>query len=166
MLSVPKRYLPTSLTPRDRVQQARGLARSRRSYKIAKYTLRAKVASFKSRPSKHVARAKQMYSVDSMEPSTELARATGCRIDALRAIVKKGEGAYYSSGSRPNQTPKSWGLARLASALTGGKAAAVDYDILERGCSGTNSVALKMAKQARVVYGRGRGATRKIKVAI
>ena len=48
-------------------------------------------------------------------------------------IVKKGEGAYYSSGSRPNQTAKSWGLARLASSLTAGKAAAIDYDIIEKG---------------------------------
>ena len=35
---------------------------------------------------------------------------------------------------RPNQTPQSWGIARLASAVTGGKAAAVDYKIIEEGC--------------------------------
>ena len=45
-------------------------------------------------------------------------------------IVKKGQGAYYSSGSRPNQTGHSWGRARLASSITGGKASAVDYKIL------------------------------------
>ena len=56
-------------------------------------------------------------------------------IEALNKIVKKGEGAYYSSGSRPNQTPQSWGYARLASSVTGGKAAIVDYDILENGCN-------------------------------
>ena len=50
-------------------------------------------------------------------------------------IVKKGEGAYFSSGSRPNQTPQSWGLARLASSITSGKAAAVDYDIIKKGCN-------------------------------
>jgi hypothetical protein len=49
--------------------------------------------------------------------------------------VKKGEGAYFSSGSRPNQTAQSWGLARLASSITAGKAAAVDYKILEEGCN-------------------------------
>jgi hypothetical protein len=107
-----------------------------------------------------------MYNVDSVEPSKELARATGCSMDSLRAIVAKGQGAFYSSGSRPNQTPESWGLARLASALTGGKAAAVDYDLLERGCGGSNSLALEKANEARVVYGHGRGATRKIKVVI
>jgi len=165
-MRVPERYIPVYLTPRDRIKQARSLAQSRRNYKKAKYTLRAKVSSFKSRPSKHVVRAKRMYNVDSVEPSKELARATGCSMDSLRAIVAKGQGAFYSSGSRPNQTPESWGLARLASALTGGKAAAVDYDLLERGCGGSNSLALEKANEARVVYGHGRGATRKIKVVI
>ena len=41
--------------------------------------------------------------------------------------MKKGQGAYYSSGSRPNQSAHSWGYARLASAITGGKSAAVDF---------------------------------------
>ena len=35
-------------------------------------------------------------------------------------------GINISSGSRPNQNAQSWGLARLASAITAGKAAAVD----------------------------------------
>ena len=55
--------------------------------------------------------------------------------NTLKQIVKKGEGAYYSSGSRPNQTPQSWGLARLASSLTSGKSAAVDYNIIKKGCN-------------------------------
>ena len=62
-------------------------------------------------------------------------KKTGCSIEALKKIVNKGEGAYYSSGSRPNQTSHSWGYARLASAITGGKAAAVDSkgNCFERG---------------------------------
>ena len=32
-----------------------------------------------------------------------------------KKIIDKGMGAFYSSGSKPNQTPTSWGLARLAS---------------------------------------------------
>ena len=34
----------------------------------------------------------------------ELSKKTGCSIKTLKKIVKKGMGAYYSSGSRPNQT--------------------------------------------------------------
>lgn len=44
-------------------------------------------------------------------------------------IIKKGMGAYYSSGSRPNQTPASWGLGRLASVIMGGPSRKIDKDI-------------------------------------
>jgi hypothetical protein len=163
MFKVPQRYLPKSLSPTDRAKQARSLRRSRGDYKRGRYTRRAPVASFKSKPSGHVAAAKQLYGVDSLTPGPQLSRATGCSVGALRAIVKKGEGAFYSSGSRPNQTPQSWGLARLGSAITGSKAAAVDYDILERGC-GRSSRALSRARSARRKYGHGQGATRKTRV--
>ena len=42
------------------------------------------------------------------------------------AILAKGRAAYASSGSRPNVTAEAWAKARLASALTGGKAAQID----------------------------------------
>ena len=83
--------------------------------------------------SKHVLKARKIYNTN-IFPTKELARKTGCSVSALKQIVKKGEGAYYSSGSRPNQTPQSWGLARLASAITSGNAAKVDYHIIEKGC--------------------------------
>ena len=73
-----------------------------------------------------------MYNVDTISPNKELSRATGCPIPILEQIVKKGEGAYYSSGSRPNQTAQSWAYARLASAVTGGKASVVDYALVSQ----------------------------------
>ena len=102
-----------------------------------------------------------MYGVDSVRPGIVLVRATGCSVGALRRIVKKGEGAYYSSGSRPNQTAQSWGYARLASAITGQKAAAVDYNILDKGCIHRKKT-FRLAKNARRKYGIGNGKTRKI----
>jgi hypothetical protein len=80
-----------------------------------------------------------------MNPTPALARATGCRLSALRQILKKGEGAYYSSGSRPNQTPQSWAHARLGSALTGGPSSRVDFSILKKGCA-PKSRPLRFAK--------------------
>jgi Family of unknown function (DUF5824) len=91
--------------------------------------------SYKNKKSNHIANALKIYGVKSVTPNAELAMKTGCSLQTLQKIVKKGEGAYYSSGSRPNQTPKSWGLSRLASALTSGKAAVVDYDLLYDGCN-------------------------------
>ena len=47
-------------------------------------------------------------------------------------IINKGRGAYYSSGSRPNQTPESWGLGRLASVILNGPARRIDKTIWDK----------------------------------
>ena len=124
------------------------LLKSRRLYKKGKYFTRKSVPSFKSKKSPHILKAMKIYKVSKIGPTNELAKATGCSKKALAKIINKGEGAYFSSGSRPNQNAQSWGLARLASAITGGKAAAIDYSILEKGCN-PNSKALTLAKKAR-----------------
>jgi len=46
-----------------------------------------------------------------------------------KKIMDKAMGAYFSGGSRPNQTPSSWAYARLASVITGGGARKVDIKI-------------------------------------
>ena len=132
---IPTRYVPAGLSKKDGAKQRSSILRSRREYTKRNYVDRPHVASFRSKPSSHVERFKAKYSVDSLVPTPALAKATRCKLWALKKIVQKGEGAYYSSGSRPNQTPQSWGYARLASALTGGPAAKVDADIIMRGCS-------------------------------
>lgn len=129
------RYVPKSLSKRDKQTQKRYLRKSRRLYKQGKYFTRPLVKSFKSKPSKHVIAARRIYGVEHIVPSNELAKATGCTKAALEQIVKKGEGAYFSSGSRPNQTPQSWAYARLASAITSGNASIVDFNIIRDGCN-------------------------------
>lgn len=158
--TIPVRYLPSQLTRKDRKKQLLGLSRSRKAYKTGKYIPRPVLSSFKSKKSKHILRAEKMYNVERIRPTQELARKTKCSIAALKQIVKKGEGAYYSSGSRPNQTAQSWGYARLASAITGGKASAVDYDILSRGCDHKTSRAYRLAKLPRF----GKRHTRRVSV--
>jgi len=127
----PQRYIPKSLTNSDKQKQLKMLNKSKQLYSKQKYYTRKKVDSYKHKTSKHIIRAKNMYNLPTISPNRELSMATGCPISALQKIVNKGEGAYYSSGSRPNQTPQSWGIARLASSVTGGNAAIVDYDILK-----------------------------------
>lgn len=154
MANVPIKYLPKKLTRKDAKKYSQELKKSRRAYKRGIYHTRKRVKSFKSKESPHVTKAKKMYGVSDITASPELAKKTGCSVDALSKIVKKGQGAYYSSGSRPNQTGHSWGRARLASAITAGKAAAVDYKILKEGCKKT-SKALKLANKARKKHGYG-----------
>jgi hypothetical protein len=163
MKKIPIRYLPKTLSKSDQKKQLAMLKKSKKLYKNKQYYTRKRVASYKSKPSNHVRNAQKIYGVETMSPNNKLSKATGCSISALKKIVKKGEGAYYSSGSRPNQTPQSWGLARLASSLTAGKAAAVDYSILEKGCK-PKSKALTLAKKAKKKYGHGTRRVPKVKI--
>jgi len=152
-MQVPKRYIPQTLTAKDRKKQKSNIIKSRKLYRKNIYYQRPKVSSFRSKPSKHITLAQHLYGVKTIKPNRELSRKTGCSQKALEKIVNKGRGAYYSSGSRPNQTAESWGIARLASSVTGGKASVIDYHILESGCK-PNSKALKLARKTRKVINR------------
>ena len=136
-MKIPIRYLPKHLTTKNRQNYTRQLLASRKLYKKGKYLIRDKVNSFTHKESQHIKNARKIYNLEHIVPSRELATKTGCSIHGLRQIVRKGEGAYYSSGSRPNQTARSWGLARLASSITGGKSSSVDLHILKKECNPT-----------------------------
>ena len=160
-MKIPIRYLPKNLSKKDKKKQVQMLLKSRKLYKKKKYFTRKKVSSYKSKTSNHILNARKIYGVEKIIPSKELASKTGCTVAALKKIVNKGAGAYFSSGSRPNQTGQSWGLARLASSITGGKAAAVDYDIINKGCK-HNKKAFILASKARRKYGYGHSKTKKV----
>ncbi len=159
-IKYPIRYVPRSLSTKDETKQLSMLAKSKRFYKQGRFFTRKRLPSYKNRKSNHLSNARKIYGVETVQPNAYLARKTGCSLNALKQIVKKGEGAYYSSGSRPNQTPQSWGLARLASSLTAGKAAAVDYDIIDKGCM-HNGKAFRLAAKSRRKYNSGISKTRK-----
>jgi len=118
---IPKQYVPKSLSAEDKKKQIKSIKEGKD---------RPKVESFKSKRSSHVIKFEKRYGkkiTDDAWIGKNLLRPAG-----IKQILKKGAGAYYSSGSRPNQTVASWSRARLASALTGGAAAKVDKDILEK----------------------------------
>jgi len=144
MKLVPKRYIPSFLTSKDRQIVKKELVKSRKLYRKGIYYTRKNVNSFPSKKSSHIIRAEKIY--------------------ALSTIEKKGQGAYFSSGSRPNQSAHSWGRARLASAITGGKSAAVDFSILDAGCNHATSKAYKMARRAVEKYGYGKRHTPRVKL--
>ena len=160
---VPIRYVPRTLSKKDKKKQIKMLKKSKKLYKKQKYYTRQKLSSYKNKTSKHILNAQKIYKINKIIPNKELAKATGCSLEALKKIVKKGQGAYYSSGSRPNQTGQSWGLARLASSITAGKAAAVDYDILDKGCD-HNKKAFILANKSRKKYKYGHSKTKKINI--
>jgi len=64
----------------------------------------------------------------------KIALLSGIKYSNALKIVKKGEGAYYSNpGSVRKQvmSARQWGIARLYSAVMGGKAANVDAKLLK-----------------------------------
>ena len=132
-IKLPTKYLPSLNEIKDMQKQVKMLMKSKKQYKKHKFFTRKKISSYTSKPSKHILKARKIYNITNITPNIELAQKTGCSLSALKKMVRKGEGAYYSSGSRPNQTQQSWGLARLASSITSGKSAAGDYKILEKG---------------------------------
>ena len=118
---IPKKYLPKSLNPSDRKKQLESIKEGKD---------RPKVESFKSKRSSHVVKFEKKYGkkiTDKKWINDNLLKNKGQEL-----ILSKGRGAYYSGGSRPNQTPSSWAYARLASVLTGGKAKIIDKDIFNK----------------------------------
>tara|TARA_R100000773_G_C4220390_1_gene119067 strand:+ start:40 stop:489 length:450 start_codon:yes stop_codon:yes gene_type:complete len=147
MYNIPKQYVPSSLSEKDKNKQRKAIIKSRKDYKKGKFTDRPKIKGYKSKTSSHIEKAKRIYKVDAIKPSKELSEKCGCSVATLKKIENKGKGAYYSSGSKVNQTPSSWGRARIASAITGGKSARIDRNLLVRGCR-KNSMALKLMRQS------------------
>ena len=151
MAKIPQNYIPSYLPKKQRDKLRRELKKSRRAYKSKRYYTRKKVKGFKSKRSKWAGKVEKLYGVDTSRKDIvgQLSKATRCKRKSLNKIIKKGMGAYYSAGSRPNQTPHSWGYARLYSALSGGPAAKVDLKILEEGCRKT-SKALRLGRKAKI----------------
>ena len=49
-----------------------------------------------------------------------------------KQIIDKGKAAYYTSGSRPNQTAESWGKARMYAYILGSPTRKVDHHITKK----------------------------------
>lgn len=115
---IPKKYLPTSLSKADRKKQLES---------IKKGTIRPKVESFKSKRSGFVKKFEEKYNKKITDE--KFIDKNIIRTEGQKRILSKGRGAYFSGGSRPNQTPSSWAYGRLASVIMGGKARKVDKKI-------------------------------------
>ncbi len=115
------------MVPKTYVEGLKGYERRKQIKSIFEGKQRPKVKGFKSERSSWVKKFEQKYGTkitDKEFITKNLISETG-----REQIIRRGKGAFFSSGSRPNQTPFSWGLARLASVLTGGNALKTDKDI-------------------------------------
>ena len=121
------KYL-AGLTPAQRLLQERAIRKSQKQYQEGGLVIdRPEVSKDKPRRSRWVKKFEDKHGF----PITDLAKVKAAYPNAdVEMILKKGRGAYASSGSRPNVSSHQWAYARLASALLGGKAAEVDKDLL------------------------------------
>ena len=151
MSSIPQNYVPKYLSKKSKTITINELKRSRKSYKKGKYHTRKKIPGYKNRKTSWSSKVIEIYDLDKNKPINidVLVNKTKCTKKALNKIINKGMGAYYSSGSRPNQTAQSWGKARLYSAISGGPASKSDGHILREGCS-ASSKALKLSKTSKI----------------
>ena len=94
--------------------------------------------SAKSKPSSATVAFNKKYGkrLDEMKggrSKRNISKVTGIPVKALDAVYDKGRGAYFSAGSRPNQTPDSWARARMYSYITGtGGARKADKEITKK----------------------------------
>ena len=107
-----KKYVPSSLTEKDKKKQIKS---------IKEKTDRPKVDSFKSKRSSWVSKFEKKYGTKITDKKF-----------INKNIIDKGMAAYYSGGSRPNQTKFSWSNARLASVIMNGPARKVDKAIWDK----------------------------------
>tara|TARA_R100000388_G_scaffold94900_2_gene84080 strand:+ start:1519 stop:1899 length:381 start_codon:yes stop_codon:yes gene_type:complete len=116
------KYVPKSLTPADKKKQIKSIKEGKP---------RPKVESFKSKRSSNVVAFEKKYGKkinDFNFISKNIIKKKG-----IDEIIAKGKAAYFSSGSRPNQTPTSWALARLAAVIMkDGPARKVDRKIWDK----------------------------------
>jgi len=66
---------------------------------------------------------------DQSHTISEISKLTGYKKSGLETILDKGRGAFFSNSAsvRPQvKDPTQWGMARIYSAVMGGKAARVD----------------------------------------
>ncbi len=69
------------------------------------------------------------FKKDASHSIAEISRLTGYKVSGLRTIKKKGEGAFYSNPQSVRKNVSSatqWGIARIYSAVMGGKAKKID----------------------------------------
>ena len=123
---IPIKYT-AKLSRRDKSKQKKNLIKSRKMYKKGIYVDRPKLKSYPKKRSEWIVKFEKRYNrkiTDKDFIDKNIISKKG-----QNKILSKGRGAYYSSGSRPNQTSSSWAYARLASVIMGGKARKVDNDI-------------------------------------
>lgn len=112
-----KTYVPDDLSNKDKKKQIKSILEGKDRPKVDYPSIRSKWS--KAFEKKYGKKITNRTFIDK-----HFITKTG-----IQKILDKGMGAYYSQGSRPNQTKESWSYARLASVILYGPAFRIDKDI-------------------------------------
>ena len=126
----------SKMVPKNYIGNLKGNDRQKQIKSIFEGTFRPKTSA-KPRQSSWTVKFNKKYGkqLDEMKggrSKRNIAKVTGIPFKAIDEVFKKGEGAYYSAGSRPNQTPQSWSYARVYSYILGGNARKIDSAITKK----------------------------------
>lgn len=125
-----KKYVPKNLSKSQKTKQRKILKERKTKAKKGIY-VEKKLNKKPTKESTYTTRFKNKYKLNSYSLSS-IAKATKIPLKALQEVKKKGMGAYYSAGSRPNTTATQWAMARVYSYILGGGARKVDKAITEK----------------------------------
>ena len=117
---VPKTYLPDTLSAADKKKQIKS---------IFEKTERP-VVKFNEKRSSWAEKFEKKYKTTIRD--TDFIDKNILKKAGQEKIIMKGKGAYYSSGSRPNQNAFSWGYGRLASVIMNGPSRKLDIKIWDK----------------------------------
>ena len=113
---IPKRYLPDTLKGKERQAQIKSILEGK---KRPQTRVKGRKSTFTTKFSEKY--GKELDKMKGGRSKKNIAKITGIPFKALDDVYKKGEGAYFSGGSRPNQTKDSWARARMYGYIMGGK---------------------------------------------
>ena len=129
MKTFPKKYT-AKLSKKDKKKQLTQLKRLKKAYSKGTYLDRPTLKSYKKKESGWTGRFHKLY--PNAKSIKQISKVVKIPEKALKKVIKKGKGAYYSSGSRPNQTASSWGKARMYAYILGSPTRKVDHHITEK----------------------------------
>ena len=125
---IPKRYLPDTLSTADRQKQIKSIFEKKERPKTK---VKERKSSWTTKFDKKY--GEELDAMKGKRSKKNIAKITGIPLKAIDEVYKKGEGAFYSSGSRPNQTASSWARGRIYAYIMGGKKVReVDKDITKK----------------------------------
>ena len=112
---IPQKYY-AGLNKSDAIKQCKNIKKSQKAYKEKnEYINRPKLPVEKKVRSEWIEKFNKKYKDLKIYDWKGIEKKLGIKESVLKEIYRRGLSAYYSNGSRPNQTAHSWAFSRIAS---------------------------------------------------